>query len=91
MGKLGSLSDLVGIPAVVATVLVGIVILLVAATSGGQFGRVVAGLIAVLVVIVGLFLMLATWIKRMNADIGSNRADLKRDMDEILEERDTEE
>lgn len=85
-----SLTEDVGFPAVVALVLSGVAILIWATTLGGQFGQVVAGFVGVLVVLGGLVLTFFVWLKRMNADIGANRHDLERDLDEILEDRDSE-
>jgi len=83
---LRSLGDYVGFPAVIALVLGGVAILVLASTIGGQFGQIVAAFIGIIVVIAGLAMMFAVWIQRMNADIGSNRQDIRRDLDEIMDE-----
>ncbi|MFD1585771.1 hypothetical protein ACFR9U_02150 [Halorientalis brevis] len=87
---LGSFTEYVGFPSVVALVLGGIAILVWAATLGGRLGQLVAGFVGVLVVLGGLVLMFFVWLKRMNADIGGNRHDIERDLDDILDERESE-
>ena len=88
---LRSLSEFVGFPAVVALVLGGVGMLVLAASLGGEFGQILATAVGVLVVLAGLALMGLVWIKRMNEDIGRNRRDIERDLDEILDGPDSEE
>ncbi|MFB6178625.1 MAG: hypothetical protein ABEI77_02740 [Halorientalis sp.] len=88
---LRSLSEFVGFPTVVALVVGGIALLVLAATLGGQAGQLVAAFIGILVVIGGLALMFLIWIKRMNENIGANRRDIERDLDDIMDERESEE
>jgi uncharacterized membrane protein YqjE len=88
---LGALKELVGLRTVVVLLLVGLAILVLAAFSGGPGGQVVAGLIAILVVILGLAMMFAIWIKRMNEDIDSSRHEIRQDLDAAMEEFDSDE
>jgi hypothetical protein len=88
---LESVSEKVGLPALVALVFGGSVLLLLSATLGGRLGQLLAVFIGLLVIVGGLFMVVVLLIDRMNADIGQNRQDLKEDLDEILEESDAEE
>lgn len=87
---LRSLSEYVGFPAVVGLILGGVAILVLSTTLGGQFGQILAAFVGILVVLGGLGMMFLVWLKRMNADIGSNRRDIERDLEEIMDGPDSE-
>jgi len=83
---LEKLSALADPKAVVALVLLGMVVLIFGAASGGPAGQAVAAIVAVLLVVVALALVFAYWIKRMNEDIGGNRREIDPEFEEALEE-----
>ena len=86
-----SLKGIVGLPAVVVLLLIGTAVLLFAAVAGGPAGKVLGVLLAIFIVFAALVLAYLTWIERMNADIDSDRTELKRQLDETLDGSDTEE
>jgi len=83
-----SLSEFVGVPAVVVLLVVGLVFLLLSAVLGGRLGQIVAAFIGVLVILSGLGMIFLVWLKRMNEDIAANRDDIKRELDDIVEGED---
>jgi hypothetical protein len=90
-GMLEKLSGLADPKAVVALVLLGMVVLIFGAASGGPAGQALAAILAVLLVVLALMLIFFYWIKRMNEDIGANRRELDPEFEEALEEYDDEE
>jgi uncharacterized membrane protein len=83
---LGALGDLIGPPAIVVTLLVAMAMLLVAATTGGAAGQVLAVFVAVAAILAALAMTFFVWLKRANADISSHRADLRDELDAMVED-----
>lgn len=84
---LRSLVDSIGVPTVIALTLGGGILLVWAGTLGGPVGDLVAIVIGLGVVLAGLGLLYAIWLKRLNADIGRNRHRIERQLEEILDDR----
>jgi TRAP-type C4-dicarboxylate transport system permease small subunit len=87
---LRSLSRLVGLPAVAVLLVAGIAIMILAAIQNSQTAQVFAGFVAVLVVAASLVMLFAVYLKRLNADIDSDRHELRRELDEMVEDDDAE-
>ncbi|WP_299265991.1 hypothetical protein [Halorientalis sp.] len=87
---LRSLSRVVGLPAVVVLLLVGVAIMVLAATRDSPTAQLFAGLVAVLAVAASLGMLFFVYLKRLNADIDSDRHDLRRELDDIVEDDDAE-
>jgi len=83
---LGSLGRLIDTPTVVVLLLVGAVIMVAAGVQSNPTLQVLGGFVAVLVVVVALLVLFFVFIKRLNADIDSDRHDLRRELDEIVED-----
>ena len=87
---LRSLSRFVGLPAVVVLLLVGVAIMILAAVQDSQAAQVLAGFVAVLVVAASLVMLFFVYLKRLNADIDSDRHELRRELDDLVEDDDAE-
>ncbi|WP_424017820.1 hypothetical protein ACOZ4N_18420 [Halorientalis pallida] len=87
---LRSLSRLVGLPAVAVLLVAGVAIMILAAIQDSQAAQVFAGFVAVLVVAASLVMLFFVYLKRLNADIDSDRHELRRELDEIVEDDDAE-
>jgi len=85
-GMLRSLGRFVGMPTVVVLLLTGAAIMVLAATRDSQFAQVVAGFVAVLIVLGGIVVMFLVWLKEVNADIDSDRRELKAELDALVED-----
>ncbi|WP_336002154.1 hypothetical protein [Halorientalis halophila] len=83
---LRSIGRFVGTPAVVVTLFFGIGMVIVAATRDSQAVQLVAAFVAVLLVFVSLAMLFVVFIKRLNADIDSERHDLRRELDALVED-----
>jgi uncharacterized membrane protein len=87
-GMLRSLGRLIDTPTVVVLLLVGAVIVVAAGVQSNPTLQLLGGFVAVLVVVVALLVLFFVFIKRLNADIDSDRHDLRRELDEIVEDDD---
>ncbi|RXK51941.1 hypothetical protein [Halorientalis pallida] len=87
---LRSLSRLVTLPTVVVLLLVGVAIMILAAIQNSPTAQLLAGFVAVLAVAASLVLLFFVYLKRLNADIDSDRHELRRELDELVEDDDAE-
>lgn len=86
-----SLRSVVGMPAVVILLFLGVALLAVAATSGAALITFFGGILALVCFVLGFAVMFGVYIKRMNQDIDSDRHDLKQQLDEAMQDADSEE
>lgn len=85
-GMLGSLARLIDTPTVVVLLLVGAVIVVATGVQSNPTLQVLGGFVAVLVVVVALLVLFFVFIKRLNEDIDSDRHDLRRQLDDLVED-----
>ena len=85
-GMLGSLGRLIDTPTVVVLLLVGAVIVVATGVQSNPTLQVLGGFVAVLVVVVALLVLFFVFIKRLNEDIDSDRHDLRRQLDDLVED-----
>ena len=83
---LGSLGRLIDTPTVVVLLLVGAVIVVATGVQSNPTLQVLGGFVAVLVVVVALLVLFFVFIKRLNEDIDSDRHDLRRQLDDLVED-----
>ena len=83
---LRSLGRLIDTPTVVVLLLLGAVIMVAAGVQSNPTLQLLGGLLAVLVIVVALLVLFFVFIKRLNADIDSERHDLRRELDEIVDD-----
>ncbi|AQL43429.1 hypothetical protein BV210_12325 [Halorientalis sp. IM1011] len=83
---LGSLARLIDTPTVVVLLLVGAVIVVATGVQSNPTLQVLGGFVAVLVVVVALLVLFFVFIKRLNEDIDSDRHDLRRQLDDLVED-----
>ncbi|MFB6082938.1 MAG: hypothetical protein ABEJ94_01680 [Halorientalis sp.] len=83
---LGSLGRLVEPPTVVVLLLSGTAIMIAAALQSDPGLQLLGGLVAVLVIAVALVVLFFVFVKRLNADIDSDRHELRRQLDDIVED-----
>ena len=83
---LRSLSTLVSPPAVVVLVLAGTLSFVVAAASASPLVTVAGFGLGFLFVLAALAMVFLVWVKRVNSEIDSDRHDIQREMDEMLED-----
>lgn len=82
---LRSLSRLVSAPAVVVCLFLGTASFLAAATASGPVATLVAIGGGVCFVFAALVMVYLVWLKRVTAEINSERRDLAREAEEILD------
>ncbi len=85
---LRSLSRFVGLPAVVVLLLAGVATMILAAVQNSPTVQVLAGFVAVLIVAASIAMLFIVYLKRLNADIDSDRYELRRELDDIVEDDD---
>jgi len=85
-----TLRSFVGMPTVVALLFVGAVILIVSAATGGVAGTFLGGLLALVFFVLAFAVLFAVYIRRMNEDIDSDRHELRQELDEMVEDAETE-
>lgn len=89
---LRSLGTLVSPPAVVVLVLAGTVSFVLAAATASPLMTFVGLGLGFLLALAALAMVFLVWLKRVNADIDSDRYDIQREIDEVLaDEGETEE
>jgi ABC-type transport system involved in cytochrome bd biosynthesis fused ATPase/permease subunit len=86
-----TLRSLVGMPTAVALLFVGAVILILSAVTGSVASTFLGGLLALVFFVAAFAVLFAVYIRRMNEDIDSDRHELRQELDEMVEEADTEE
>lgn len=86
-----ALRSVVGMPAVAILLFLGIAMLVLSATAGGVVGTFFGGILALVCFVLGFAVMFGVYIKRMNEDIDSDRHELRRELDEAMQEADSEE
>lgn len=85
-----TLARFVDTPTVVALLFLSALLFVVAATAG-PVGSVLAGGVGILAALGALVMVFLIYLKRVNAEIDDERHDLRRDLDEMLEESNEEE
>ncbi len=85
---LRSLGRLIDTPTVVVLLLLGTVIMVAAGVQSNPTLQLLGGFVAVLVIVLALLVLFFVFIKRLNADIDSDRHDLRRELDDIVEDDD---
>lgn len=85
---LRSLSRFVGLPAVVVLLLAGVATMILAAVQNSPTVQILAGFVAVLIVAASIAMLFIVYLKRLNADIDSDRYELRRELDDIVEDDD---
>ncbi|MFB6143020.1 MAG: hypothetical protein ABEJ30_06725 [Halorientalis sp.] len=80
-----TLAQFVAPPTVVACLFLSVVLFVLAAWAG-PVGSVLAGLLGAALFMVALGMVFAIYLKRINEDIDSERHDLRRDLDDILDD-----
>jgi membrane protein implicated in regulation of membrane protease activity len=79
---------LIDTPTVVVLLLLGTVIMVAAGVQSNPTLQLLGGFVAVLVIVLALLVLFFVFIKRLNADIDSDRHDLRRELDDIVEDDD---